>query len=190
MKNKKVWLITASIAVIFSAGCSKEPTLTGEVTLKQIKKVAKAREWNVIGEEFYGKKVSDFSVTDLDGKEYKLSSYLGRNVLVNIWAEWCPPCRQEVPQFVELRKSVGENELMLLSVAKPRDMQKLREFMKKNQINYPVIVLEGKELPEPFEINQFIPCSYFVDREGKLKAAIEGELTSEDVKAIFAANLS
>jgi thiol-disulfide isomerase/thioredoxin len=190
MKNNRIWLIAAVIALVFSGGCRKEPTLTGEVTLKQLKKVAKVRGWHIIGQEFYGKKTNDFTVTDLEGKEYKLSSYTGRNVLINIWAEWCPGCRAEVPEFAELRKSVGENELMILSVAKPRDMQRLREFMQEKKINYPVIVLGEKTLPEPFEINEFIPCSYFVDGEGKLKAAIEGELTAEDIKAIFTAKLN
>ena len=190
MKNNRIWLIAAVIALVFSGGCRKEPTLTGEVTLKQLKKVAKVRGWHIIGQEFYGKKTNDFTVTDLEGKEYKLSSYTGRNVLINVWAEWCPPCMAEVPQFVKMRKSVGENELMILSVAKTRDMQRLKEFMKEEKINYPVIVLEGKTLPEPFNIHKYIPCSYFVDGEGKLKAAIEGGLMADDVKAIFAAKLN
>jgi hypothetical protein len=64
----------------------------------------------------------------------------------------------------------------LLSIAKPQDMQALKEFMKENQVNYPVVVLRSKELPELFENSRYIPRSYFIEQGRETEGSDSGRI--------------
>ena len=64
-----------------------------------------------------GSLAPDFVVKDLDGKELKLSSLRGKVVMVNFWATWCPPCKEEIPSLMKLNKSMAGKAFQMLAIS-------------------------------------------------------------------------
>ena len=111
----------------------------------------------------------EFSVKDLDGKTVSLSEMKGKVVFLNFWATWCPPCREEIPDFVEFydqNRSRGV-EIVGLSVDRlsPDD---LRAFVQKNKMSYPV-VFATKRIIEAYEPGPYIPTTIVIDRQGRIR---------------------
>ena len=94
--------------------------------------------WDPILLEWYGKGAEDFSYADINGVEHRLSGYVGRDVIVVLWATWCPPCTMEVPHLKELRNTFTEEELVILAISNEAE-ETVRKFVDENGLNYTVI---------------------------------------------------
>jgi peroxiredoxin len=139
--------------------------------------------WDPILSEWYGKAAEDFSYADIDGIEHRLSGYIGRDVIVVLWATWCPPCRMEVPHLKELRNTFSEEELAILAISNEAE-EAVRKFVDENGLNYTVIATQ-KPLPEPFRQVNGIPASFYIDKEGKIKLAVLGLVPFGEAQAIL-----
>jgi thiol-disulfide isomerase/thioredoxin len=131
-------------------------------------------------------------LTDINGKQHKLSDYRGKDILINFWATWCGPCKIEVPHLIALRNLVGEDKLVMLAISyksayPPETTEKVKAFVEQNKINYTVFSIDPGSMPSPFDRISGIPCSFFIDSEGKIKLATEGLLSLGEIKAILAA---
>jgi len=142
-----------------------------------------ARTWGPSYTSWYGKPAPDFALTDLDGKEHKLSDYKGKKVLLVFWATWCPPCRAEVPALIELRKTVGEDKLAMLAISNEKP-DLVKSFVAQANLNYTVLLDQGT-LPGPYNTINAIPSSFFIDPEGKIKLATSGLVSLSEIKAIL-----
>lgn len=110
----------------------------------------------------------DFSLQSLEGKTIRLSDFRGKVVVLNFWATWCDPCKVEMPWFVDLQKQYGPNGLQFLGVAmddaSPKD---IASFTRDIGVNYPILL--GKEaVGDAYGGVQFLPETFYVDRDGKL----------------------
>lgn len=76
---------------------------------------------------------------DLDGNDQAVSQWLGKVIVVNFWATWCTPCREEIPEFIEAQKKYGDQGLMFVGIAIDQ-VDKVKMFNKEFGINYPVLV--------------------------------------------------
>jgi thiol-disulfide isomerase/thioredoxin len=76
---------------------------------------------------------------DLDGNDQTVSQWLGKVIVVNFWATWCTPCREEIPEFIEAQKKYGDQGLMFVGIAIDQ-ADKVKMFSKEFGINYPVLV--------------------------------------------------
>lgn len=76
---------------------------------------------------------------DLDGNDQAVSQWLGKVIVVNFWATWCTPCREEIPEFIEAQKKYGDQGLMFVGIAIDQ-VDKVKMFSKEFGINYPVLV--------------------------------------------------
>ncbi len=90
----------------------------------------------------------------------------GKIVLVNFWATWCPPCRAEIPELIELRKKFSDDELVMIGVSVDSDSDAVDEFILKGaKFNYP-IYFAAEDVGSYFRI-QSIPRTMMYDTQGK-----------------------
>ena len=111
------------------------------------------------------KKLSELSFLTLDGKEVKLSDYKGKVVLVNFWASWCPPCKEEMPIFEKVYQKYNDKNFVILAVNMDTSEGALKEFLEKNRYSFPIVRIKGEaglNIPG-------LPTSYLVDKDGSVK---------------------
>lgn len=149
--------------------------------------IRKARTWGPAFRTWVGKPAPDFTLTDIAGKDHKLSDYRGKDVLIIFWATWCGPCLVEIPHLIALRNTVGEDKLAMLaiSIESPAIVKKF-VANQSVKINYTVLSDPGS-MPPPFNVINSIPCSFFIDAEGKVKLATVGTLSLSAIKDILKA---
>jgi len=164
-----------------SATTDITPSTDPKASLNNI--IQAARTWGPAFTPWYGKPAPDFALTDLDGKEHKLSDYKGKKVLLVFWATWCPPCKKEIPDLIELRKTVSEDKLAMLAISNEKP-DLVKSFVAQANINYTVLLDPGT-LPGPYNTINAIPSSFFIDPEGKIKLATSGLVSLSEIKAIL-----
>ena len=131
----------------------------------------------------------DFDLQDLEGNTVKLSDLKGKVVFVNFWATWCPPCRREIPHFIELRDELGDQGFEILGIAiDPREFNSVAPFVKKTGMNYPVM-LDKKDVTKLYGGIVSIPTTFVVNREGKIVEKIVGSRSKAEFKQIITAHL-
>jgi peroxiredoxin len=121
----------------------------------------------------------DLSVTTLDGRNMKLSELKGKRVVLDFWATWCPPCRKEIPHFVQLFSQTSRDDLVIIGIS-DEDAKTLNEFVKKEGVNYPIA--SAKNLPSPYADLQSIPTTFFIDRKGVIQTVAVGYHDYNDLK--------
>jgi peroxiredoxin len=123
-----------------------------------------------------GHDAPDFVLTDLQGHSVKLSDLRGKAVVLNFWATWCPPCKEEIPWFVELQKRYGTEGLQVVGVSMDDDgdQKAVAKFAAENSINYPVLL--GKEkVAEQYGGIDYLPTTFYIDRNGVVMERVFGQ---------------
>lgn len=127
-------------------------------------------------------KARDFEVTLIDGEPFKLSDQEGKVVLLNIWATWCAPCREEVPDFVELYDRYKDEGLEILGVSIDKQGESVvKPFMEEYNVNYPVVIDRGT-IMDKYGPTMGIPTTYVIGREGNLEYFAVGALTNKELE--------
>lgn len=104
-----------------------------------------------------------FSLRTLDGRIVASKDLKGKVVLINFWATWCPPCRAEIPSFVELYDKYRDRGVQIVGVALDRE-EKVREFVRGFGVDYPVGVDAGGKLAREFGGIRSIPTTFVLDK--------------------------
>jgi peroxiredoxin len=130
-----------------------------------------------------------FTITDLDGKKLSLTDYNGKVVLLDFWATWCTPCREEIPHFVEMQNKYGSQGFQVIGISMDDDAKPVREFYQKYNLNYPVAIGDDK-LAERFGGVLGLPVNFVIDRQGRIYAkhlgATDVSVFDEDVSKLLA----
>ncbi|HCD36792.1 MAG TPA: TlpA family protein disulfide reductase [Chlorobium sp.] len=137
-----------------------------------------------------GKTAPAFTMKTLDGKEVTSAQLAGRPYIVNIFASWCPPCRQELPGMVDLQKKYEKQGFTFIGIAFRDRLSTLPDFLWEMGVEYPVCATTP-ELEAAF--GQFlpggsirsIPVSFVVGRDGKLMNVVRGGLTKADFESLI-----
>ncbi|HVP55184.1 MAG TPA: TlpA disulfide reductase family protein [Candidatus Eisenbacteria bacterium] len=116
-----------------------------------------------------GNVAPDFTVTDIEGKKLSLSDYRGKVVLLDFWATWCSPCREEIPHFVDMQNQYGPQGFQVIGISMDDDVKPVREFYQQFKMNYPVAIGDDK-LAESFGGVLGLPVNFIIDREGRIHA--------------------
>ena len=114
-----------------------------------------------------GKPAPDFKLKTLDGKEVSLSDYRGKVVLINFWATWCPPCREEMPLFTKVYRKYKGRGFEILAVSTDSSIDPVKKFVKEYKLPFPVLMDDGKVSTELYRV-QGLPTSFLIDREGRI----------------------
>ena len=121
--------------------------------------------------ELWGKLVTDFSVTDLDGKPISLEDYRGKVVLLDFWGVWCGFCIDEMPNLKRVYATYKEQGFDIIGVSLDDEESALRDYIKENDIPWRQIFSgerwENDPLAQQYEITG-VPEQWLIDREGKL----------------------
>ena len=124
----------------------------------------------------------DFSLPDMNGKTVRLSDYRGKWVVVNLWATWCPPCLDEIPELIEFHEAHQDKDAVVLGLNYEEvDLAYLKEFAGQSFINYPVLLTEpGKKLP--FGGLLGLPTTILVSPEGVPVVRRTGAVTRQELE--------
>ena len=128
-----------------------------------------------------GAQAPDFSLQDLDGKPLDLASYRGKVVLLDFWATWCTPCREEIPHFVEWQDKYREQGLQVIGISMDEGPKPVRNFYREFKMNYPVAVGTEK-LATAYGGVLGLPITFLIDRDGKIAAKFVGAVDMNSVE--------
>ncbi len=114
------------------------------------------------------------ALLDVSGKKVSLESLKGKVVLLNFWATWCPPCREEMPTLETLYQTFKDKpEFVLLAVDSNEETGKVTDFLKKNPYHFPVLLDSDGSSSQDYSITA-IPTTYLIDAQGRLVGGIRG----------------
>jgi len=124
-----------------------------------------------------------FNLQDTNGKPVKLSDYKGKVVILDFWATWCPPCRAEIPNFVELQNEYGKQGLAVIGVSLDEGgVDGVAAFAKAQGINYP-IVMGNQDVANQHGGIEAIPTTFVIDPSGNVVARHEGFTDKSEFEA-------
>ena len=135
--------------------------------------VAVASPYVLHGAAQVGQPAPALGIDLLDGKHFDLGAAKGKVVVINYWATWCPPCREEMPALDAFyREYHGQGvELLGLSMDRPRDRKKVTKVME--AFGYPAAIASQAD-PNGFGSPRILPMTYVIDRDGAVRAILFG----------------
>ena len=146
---------------------------------------ASAVKNNPTPETVIGMRAADFSLFDTAGARRHLSEWRGKVVALNFWATWCPPCREEIPYFVELQDHYMDAGLQFVGVAL-HEAEEVRDFLQEFKVNYPSLVGQGEVIALAGQLGNAIgalPYTVILDRNGRIAFTRRGPLSKAEAEA-------
>ncbi len=118
----------------------------------------------------------DFTLRTMNGPNLRLAEQRGRVVMVNFWATWCGPCRQEMPQLDRLYQKYKSSGFVLLGVNVDDDVRKAADVAGKLGVSFPVLLDTDKAVSKLYDLST-MPSTVLIDRDGKVRYVHRGYLT-------------
>ena len=130
------------------------------------------------------------ALQDLDGKPHRLEDYRGKVVLINFWATWCEPCREEMPSMNKLRASLAGQPFAVLAVNLAEPEARIRRFMEQVPLGFQVLLDRDTAVAKAWKA-RILPASFLLDRDGRIRYSVLGEIdwTQDRVREAIAALL-
>lgn len=127
-----------------------------------------------------GRPAPDFSLKTLGGGEASLSQFKGRPVVVNFWATWCRPCRQEMPEIIAAYQAQRASGLEVLAVnlSDQESMKDVRKFVAELELPFPVLLDEKGKTRDRYRLVT-VPTSVFIDAKGIVREVNAGPISTE-----------
>ena len=122
-----------------------------------------------------------FTVTDFEGHRVRLTDYRGKVVLLNFWATWCAPCQIEMPVFAHWQKDLGPAGLQIIGVSMDDNSSDARHLAMKLGLNYP-LAMGNERLGMRYGGVLGLPLTFLIDRQGIVRARIDGETNLNALK--------
>lgn len=115
-----------------------------------------------------GRPAPTFTAETIDGESFRLRDHRGEVVVLNVWATWCPPCRVEMPGFVDLQAEFRDDGVQFVGLSVDRGgREPVRSFVEEKGVNFPQIidpVLAARHFP-----GNTVPRTYLIDRQGRIR---------------------
>jgi len=167
MKRLVLYSLIISTALLMAAGCSKKETTTaGVVEVKE------------------KKPVPDINVTSLKNELLKLSSLKGKVVLLNFWATWCPPCREEIPSMMKLNSAMAGKPFQMVAVSLDEGgVPDIEAFFKSSGYSLPTYTDPGGAAVKTYGITG-VPESFVIDKNGILVKKVIGPFAWDSAETI------
>ena len=123
-----------------------------------------------------GQKFPDFTLESLDGEKITLSELANQPIVINFWATWCDPCKEEMPLFEAVYSENSGIVVLGINYNEPANI--IRRFVQERGITFPILLDADGKLAERFQVFGF-PTTYFIDRDGILRGIYVGQLNEQ-----------
>ncbi|MFF5995601.1 TlpA disulfide reductase family protein [Lysinibacillus sp. KU-BSD001] len=181
MKKNILGLLIVSLLLVFVAVnllTSDETASSLEIQQAESKVGEETVEVNteVNAEIPYAK---DFTLPNLQGEEVNLSDYKGQIVILNFWATWCPPCKEEMPHMQSFYEKQDDIEIVAVNLTSMDvGLDKVKQFVDAYGLTFPILLDEEDIVGQQYGIIT-IPTTYIIDREGKVFQEIVGAVDEQ-----------
>ncbi|NPA05884.1 MAG: redoxin domain-containing protein [Chloroflexi bacterium] len=126
-----------------------------------------------------GRAAPDFTLPALNGGTISLQDYRGRVVLLNFWATWCTPCREEMPLLDAVHREYGP-EVVVLAINVGESADEVQRFVMAHNLQLPIALDEDMHLSQRYGVRGY-PTTFIIDPQGNIAAIHPGVLTREDI---------
>jgi thiol-disulfide isomerase/thioredoxin len=126
----------------------------------------------------------DLRLPDRDGREQSLQAHRGKIVVLNFWATWCVPCKDEMPMLVRLAKDHKKNGVAVIAVSldDTEGKKNIPHFVRQSKMKkLPIWVDATPDHLDVFKVGPALPATVFIDRDGKIIRRVLGQLQKDDL---------
>lgn len=170
MKLEKNYIVLAIILAIIVASIAI-------IGLKNPNYTANAVKSENVGTSI-GDFAPDFELESIAGKKAKLSDFKGKAVILNFWASWCAPCKEEMPLFENIYRS--DSDIVVIGVNLQESRKNVADFIEKFDISFPILLDPNSEVKGLYNVFTQ-PVTYFINKEGKIIDKKFGPLTEGEI---------
>ena len=125
----------------------------------------------------------DFTLKSLEGSNLRLNEYRGQVVLINFWASWCGPCRQEMPLLDRLHHRYEDTGFAVLGVNVEGVAGPAADIVQKTNVTFPILIDDGQKVSEMYNL-QAMPSTVVVDRDGVVRYIHHGYKPGDEAKYV------
>ena len=130
-----------------------------------------------------------WQLLDLDGKTIKDADFKGKIVVLNFWATWCVPCREEIPSLIELHQQYGDDGVIIVGASVDRGgVDLVKRFVERFKVNYPIVIADEKMMRD-FGNVEAVPTTFLIDRNGRVAGKhvgfAEKETLEREIKSLL-----
>jgi len=125
----------------------------------------------------------DFTLKSLEGTNLRLEEYRGQVVLINFWASWCGPCRQEMPLLDRLHHRYEDTGFAVLGINVEGEIKPAQKVVDKTNVTFPVLIDEEQKVSEMYSL-EAMPSTIVVDRDGIVRYIHRGYKPGDEAKYV------
>ena len=125
----------------------------------------------------------NLALKDMEGRTHELTDYRGKVVLVNFWATWCEPCRQEMPSMQRLSEKLAGKPFVVLAVNVDEPESRVRNFLNQTRFDLPVLLDVNKAATRQWGA-RLLPVTFIVGRDGRVRYRVLGDMDWSSTKAV------
>lgn len=146
--------------------------------------------WSEADQESGTSELLDFSVPDMtlqtvSDQAFPLNTLQGKAVLINFWATWCPPCRQEMPAMQAFQQAYQADGVTVVAINTGETAEKVQPYVDQLDLTFTVLLDPDMQVASAFRVFS-VPTSFFVDQYGVVRERYAGTLTYEQMEAKMA----
>ena len=115
------------------------------------------------------------ALKDLEGRPHRLADYKGKVVLINFWATWCAPCRDEMPSIQRLKEKLGGGNFAVLAVNLDEPESRIRKFLSGMKVDFVILLDPERRVARAWDA-RILPASFIVGADGRVRYTLVGEI--------------